>query len=63
MTSPMSDRISDITARASTLADWYRNGGLDWHALMGMLADRGFYLVGRRGPYIVAWLEGVRFEL
>lgn len=58
----MSDLINKLNA-AYRLAEWYREGGIAWIVVIDQLLDRGFYGVTKRGKYVAAYLDGVRFEL
>lgn len=58
----MSDLINKLNA-AYRLAEWYREGSIPWLIVMDNLLAKGFYGVTKRGRYVAAYLDGVRFEL
>lgn len=41
----------------------YRRGTMAWEVLMHLLTDLGFYGLDKREGFVVAWLNGVRFEI
>lgn len=66
VTSPPVPDINRVTRKlndAYKLADWHREGGIAWVVVMDNLVAKGFYGVTRRGRYVAAYLDGVRFEL
>ena len=55
--------LSDKVYSALTIADEWRTGHRLWTSVVRTLYDRGWYGVAEREGKVIAYFNGVRFEL